>query len=150
MACAPIVVIGQTREAVAGEQELPSTQCGWAGCTARRLDYGVVCDAHAVALIQEPLGNFSSFLEMLPFMLNVTIAGRALYHAVDTAVHLGLISAYLGLELMRLATASRNGAGVEMTIARLVTSIRPRDQGEFLMHLKRQLLVPERRGARRD
>jgi hypothetical protein len=125
-------------------------RCGWAGCRQPPLGNAVLCGEHVAAVIEEPLGNFRPFLEMLPFMLNVTIAGNALYHTVHTAVHTGMVNPHLGHDLMRAATASRSGNNVETTIERLLASIRPSDQGEFMMHLKRQLLVPERRSARRE
>ena len=130
--------------------KLSPNKCGWAGCTQPPLTTAVLCGAHAAAIIAEPLGNFVPFLEMLPFMLNMSIAGNALYHAVNTAVHIGMFNRYLGHDLMRAASASRDGTGVEETIGKLMASIRPSDQGEFIMHLKRQLLVPERRSARRE
>ena len=132
------------------ETTFKAERCGWAGCTEPPLGNAVLCHGHAAALIEEPLGNFREFLEMLPFMLNVTIAGNALYHTIHTAVHTGMLSPLHGHDLMRAATASRYGDKVEATVEKLVASIRPRDQGEFMMHLKRQLLVPERRGARRE
>ena len=125
-------------------------KCAWAGCTQPSLALGALCGSHAAALIEEPLNNFESFLAMLPFMLNVTIAGRALYHTVHTAVHIGMFNRYLGHDLMRAVGASRDGSGIEATVEKLVKSIPVTDQGEFLMHLKRQLLVPERRLARRE
>ena len=125
-------------------------KCGWAGCTRPPLASAVLCDAHAAAIIEEPLSDFPAFLQMLPFMLNVAIAGNALYHAVHTAVHIGMFNRYLGHDLMRAATASRWGNEVEATIEKLVASIPTADQGEFMMHLKRQLLVPERRSVRRE
>lgn len=130
--------------------KLSPNRCGWAGCTQPPLTAAVLCGAHAAAIIAEPLGNFAPFLEMLPFMLNVSITGNALYHAVNTAVHIGMFNRYLGHDLMRAATASRDGTGVEATIAKLAKSVKPSDQGEFMMHLKRQLLVPERRSVRRE
>jgi hypothetical protein len=51
---------------------------------------------------------------------------------------------------MRAATASRQGNGLETTIEKLTTMIGGREQGELMMHLKRQLIVPERRAARRE
>jgi len=125
-------------------------RCGWAGCTQPPLGNAVLCSEHVAAVIEEPLGNFRPFLEMLSFMLNVTLAGNALYHTIHTAVHSGMVTPLLGHDLMRSATASRSGDKVEMTVEKLLASIRPSDQGEFMMHLKRQLLVPERRAARRE
>ena len=131
-------------------EERSSLRCAWAGCGEPPLSAAVLCGVHAAAVIAEPLSNFVSFLEMLPFTMNISIAGNALYHAVHTAVHIGMFNRYLGHDLMRVAAASRDGTGVETTIAKMVTSIRPSDQGEFIMHLKRQLLVPERRSVRRE
>jgi hypothetical protein len=125
-------------------------RCGWAGCTEPPLRNAVLCTPHAAALIEEPLGNFRPFLEMLPFTMRVTVAGNALYHTVHTAVHIGMFNPYLGHDLMRAAGASRFGDGIEATVEKLLNSIRPSEQGEFMMHLKRQLLVPERRSARRE
>jgi hypothetical protein len=145
----PIVGAGSQVGAVAAEDRLFG-KCGWAGCTQPPLASAVLCNAHVAGIIEEPLSNFASFLQMLPFMMNVTIAGNALYHAVHTAVQIGLFNRYLGHDLMRAAGASRGGDGVEATIEKLVASIPASDQGEFMMHLKRQLLVPERRSARRE
>ena len=131
-------------------EEILFSKCAWAGCAEPPLALGVLCGSHAAALIEEPLGNFESFLALLPFVLNVTIAGSALYHTVHTTVHIGLFNRYLGHDLMRAAGASRDGRGIEATVEKLVKSIPASDRGEFLMHLKRQLLVPERRLARRE
>jgi hypothetical protein len=135
---------------VAEQDAIYDHRCGWAGCTHPPLAGSALCGEHVAAIIEEPLSNFTSFLQMLPFTMKVQIAGSALYHAVHAAVHIGLFNRYLGHELMRAVGASRDGNGVETTIEKLLTSIRPNDQGEFLMHLKRQLVVPERRSARRE
>ena len=78
------------------------------------------------------------------------MAGNALYHAVHTAVHVGMFDRAVRHDLMRAATASRGGDGISATIGKLTLSVSPREQGEFMMHLKRQLVVPERRSARRE
>ncbi|MBV8776421.1 MAG: hypothetical protein JO258_04415 [Alphaproteobacteria bacterium] len=134
---------------MAGEETFVN-KCGWAGCSEAPLLNGALCAGHACGLIEAPLRDFRAFLEMLPFTMRVTVAGSALYHTVHTAVHLGLFTPLLGHDLIRAATASRNGDGVENTVEKLLASVRPNDQGEFMMHLKRQLLVPERRAARRE
>jgi hypothetical protein len=90
------------------------------------------------------------FIQNLPINLSDTIAGEAIYQAVHTAVHAGAFNRHLGHDLPRVANASRDGGTITATTAKLVTSINTREQGEFLMHLKRQLIIPERRQTRRE
>jgi hypothetical protein len=110
----------------------------------------VFCEVHVAELVQEPLADFVPFIQNLPINLSDAIAGEAIYHAVHTAVHAGVFNRLLGHDLLRVANASRDGGTITATIAKLVTSLKVHEQGEFLMHLKRQLIIPERRQARRE
>ena len=102
-------------------------------------------------MVQEPLSNFASFIKDLPGILGPDIAENAIYHAVNTAVHVGMFASHSGHDLMRTANSTRNGRTTpEAMIEKLVVAVAPHDQGEFMMHLKRHLLVPERRSARRE
>jgi len=124
--------------------------CRWSGCSTTPLRRSPFCEDHIAEIIAEPLSNFVPFLKELPDAVSPDIAGEALYHAIHAAVHIGMFNRYLGHDLMRAASASRDGTGIEATIDRLATAIRPHERGEFIMHLKRQLIVPERRSARRE
>lgn len=124
--------------------------CRWAGCSATPLEGSPFCEAHVAEIVNEPLSNFAAFLRNLPVAVGAEIAGDALYHAIHAAVHIGMFNRYLGHDLIRAANASRAGGGIETTIDRLAAAIGPSDRGEFIMHLKRQLLVPERRSTRRE
>ncbi len=133
----------------AAEKSLFDT-CRWSGCSHTPLRRSPFCETHIAEIIAEPLSNFVRFLKELPAAVSPEIAGDALYHAIHAAVHIGMFNRYLGHDLMRAASASRDGTGIEASIDKLATAIRPHERGEFVMHLKRQLIVPERRSARRE
>jgi hypothetical protein len=135
--------------AMAAEKLLLNT-CRWNGCSGHLLRGSPFCEAHVAEIISEPLGNFMSFLRNLPVVVGADIAGDALYHAIHAAAHIGMFDRHLRHDLIRATSASRDGNGIEATIEKLVAAIGPPERGEFLMHLKRQLVVPERRVARRD
>lgn len=124
--------------------------CRWSECSSTPLKRSPFCEAHIAEIIIEPLGNFVSFLKELPAAVGAEIAGDAIYHAIHAAVHIGLFNRYVGHDLIRAASATRDGNGIEATIDRLAAAIGPHERGEFIMHLKRQLIVPERRSARRE
>ena len=124
--------------------------CRWAGCRRFPLAGSELCEVHIAELVQEPLSGFVPFIQNLPINLTDTMAGEAIYQAVHTAVHAGVFNRHLGHDLLRVANASRDGGTITATIAKLVASIRSREQGEFLMHLKRQLIIPERRQTRQE
>lgn len=125
--------------------------CPWVSCQNAPRPGAMLCESHIVTVVQEPLSNFASFIKDLPGVLGANIAENAIYHAVNTAVHVGMFASYNGHDLMRAANSSRSGrTTLEATIERLLTAVVPRDRGEFMMHLKRHLLVPERRSARRE
>lgn len=132
------------------EQPLFDT-CPWAGCQNAPRPGALLCEDHIVTAVQEPLGNFVSFIRDLPSILGPNIAENAIYHAVNTAVHVGMFASHNGHDLMRVANSSRSGrTTLEATIDKLLAAVDPHDQGEFMMHLKRHLLVPERRSVRRE
>jgi hypothetical protein len=125
--------------------------CPWARCLNAPRPGALLCESHIVAVVQEPLSNFASFIKDLPGILGPDIAENAIYHAVNTAVHVGMFASHSGHDLMRTANSTRNGrTTLEAMIEKLLAAVVPRDQGEFMMHLKRHLLVPERRSARRE
>jgi hypothetical protein len=124
--------------------------CRWAGCRRFPLVGSSLCEVHIAELVQEPLSDFVQFIQNLPINLTDALAGEAIYQAVHTAVHAGVFNRHLGHDLLRVANASRDGGTLTATIDKLVTSTRPREQGEFLIHLKRQLIIPERRQSRRE
>ena len=124
--------------------------CHWQECSEKTLNGALFCGSHTANIIRQPLVNFVPFLNNISSSVDVETMGNALYHAVHTAVHVGMFDRVVRHDLMRVATASRGGSGIGATIEKLVLSVGTREQGEFLMHLKRQLLVPERRSARRD
>lgn len=124
--------------------------CRWSGCPGRPLRRSPFCEAHIGEIVTEPLSNFVSFLKGLPAAVGSDIAGDALYHAIHAAVHIGMFNRYVGHDLIRAAGATRDGSGIEATIDKLSAAINPHERGEFIMHLKRQLIVPERRTARRE
>ena len=139
----------QFGRAMAAEKLLLDT-CRWGGCSGRPLRGSPFCEAHIAEIISEPLGNFMPFLRNLPVVIGADIAGDALYHAIHAAAHVGMFNRHLRHDLIRATSASRDGTGIEATIEKLVAAIGPPEQGEFLMHLKRQLAVPERRFVRRE
>lgn len=123
--------------------------CSWAECSEKTLHGSLFCEIHIGSIIGESLRKFVSFLKTL-CAIDPPIAGNALYHAVHAAVHLGTFDRYVVHDLMRAATASRSGNGLGTTIEKLTTTLGTREQGELMMHLKRQLIVPERRASRRE
>jgi hypothetical protein len=126
------------------------SRCSWGGCSEIELEGSSFCGAHVAEIVREPLDNFVGFLDRLPAAVNAETACNALYHAVHAAVHIGMFNRYVGHDLLRAAGASRDGNGVAAIVAKLKATIDAREQGEFMMHLKRQLVVPERRAARRE
>jgi len=124
--------------------------CRWSECSNTPLKRSRFCEDHLAEIITQPLSNFVPFLRELPASVGAEIAGDALYHAVHAAVHIGMFNRYVGHDLIRAASATRDGDGIETTIDKLAAAIGPPEQGEFIMHLKRQLIVPERRSARRE
>ena len=131
-------------------EKLLLTTCRWGGCSGLPLRGSPFCEAHVAEIISEPSGNFMPFLRNLPAAVGAAIAGDALYHAIHAAVHIGMFNRHLRHDLIRATSASRDGNGIEATTEKLVAAIGPPEQGEFLMHLKRQLVVPERRFVRRE
>src|SRR5215469_11805734 len=128
--------------------EFLTNTCAWTECPKKTLDGSSFCEVHIVNIIREPLSNCAPFLKRIPSMINAEIAGNALYHAVHTAVHTGAFNRYVGHDLIRAANASRGGNGVTATIEKIVTTTGAHEQSELMMHLKRQLVVPERRSSR--
>jgi hypothetical protein len=126
------------------------SRCSWGQCSEIELEGSSFCGSHVAEIVREPLDNFMTFLERLPHVVNAETACNALYHAVHAAVHIGMFNRYVGHDLMRAAGASRDGNGVAAIVEKLKATIDAREQGEFMMHLKRQLVVPERRSARRE
>jgi hypothetical protein len=124
--------------------------CSWTECAEKTIGASPFCEIHITDIIREPLQNFVTFLDNLATAVNAETAGNALYHAVHNAVHIGMFNPHVGHNLVRAASASRDGSGVAATIDKLTTTIGIREQGEFMMHLKRQLVLPERRSARRE
>ena len=125
--------------------------CPWAGCRNAPRPGAVLCEDHIVKIVHEPLSDFATFIKDLPYALGAEIAESSIYHAVNTAVHVGMFAGHSGHELMRTANSYRTGrAPLDVMIDRLLQTIVPHDRGEFMMHLKRHLLVPERRSMRRD
>jgi hypothetical protein len=124
--------------------------CRWNECAKTPLRRSRFCEDHLAEIIAQPLSNFVPFLRELPAAVGADIAGDALYHAIHAAVHIGMFNRYVGHDLIRAATATRDGNGIEATIDKLIAAIAPHERGEFIMHLKRQLIVPERRSARRE
>jgi len=139
----------QSRRATTADRSL-SRICHWNDCSQNILRGSPFCETHVANIIREPLNNFATFLKNLPGSVNAETTGNALYHAVHDAVHIGMFNPYVGHDLMRAASASRDGTGVGATVAKLATAIGVAEQGEFMMHLKRQLVLPERRSARRE
>ena len=123
--------------------------CSWVECSEKAFHGSLFCEVHIGSIIREPLYNFVPFLKVL-CAIDPQIAGNALYHAVHAAVHIGTFDRYVVHDLMRAATASRSGNALGSTIEKLTTTIGAREQGELMMHLKRQLIVPERRASRRE
>jgi hypothetical protein len=135
---------------VSNEQSLVDP-CPWAGCRNAPRPGATLCEDHIVRIVHEPLGDFAAFIKDLPYALTPEIAENAIYHAVNTAVHVGMFAGHNGHELMRTANLYRSGrAPLDAMIDRLLQAIVPHDRGEFMMHLKRHLLVPERRSSRRE
>src|SRR5262249_45991517 len=124
--------------------------CRWNECGDKTVGGSPFCELHIADIIREPLGNFASFLKDLAEAVDAEIAGNALYHTVHGAVHIGMFNRYVGHDLLRAVNASRDGTGVAATIDRLAATVGVSDRGEFMMHLKRQLVLPERRSARRE
>lgn len=132
------------------EQPLFDT-CRWARCENAPRPGAALCEDHILKIVHEPLGNFERFLKELPFELSAKVAENALYHAINTAVHVGMFPSRDGHDLMRTANFARSGrATLDTVIDKILMTVIPRDRGEFMMHLKRHLLVPERRSVRRE
>jgi len=141
--------IDRTRHHKRTEKFLSNT-CSWIECSEKTPNGSGFCEIHVSKIIHEPLRNFVPFLKNLSASIDAEVAGNALYHAVHTAVHVGVFNRYVCHDLIRAATASRGGNGIVATIEKLAMTIGAKEQGEFMMHLKRQLIVPERRSARRE
>ena len=131
-------------------REFLSNTCAWLECSQTTLKGSSFCEIHIASVVREPLRNCVSFLKRLPNVIDAKIAGNALYHAVHTAVHTGAFNRFVGHDLMRAATASRGGNGVAATVEKLLTTTGASEQAELTMHLKRQLVIPERRSVRRE
>ena len=130
------------------EKRIVST-CHWRECSEKPLTGSLFCRSHAANIIRQPLSDFVVFLNNIFSSVDAETVGHVLYHAVHTGVHVGMFGRGIRHDLMRVATASRGGNGVRTTIEKLM-AVSTREQGEFMMHLKRQLVVPERRSARRE
>jgi hypothetical protein len=97
------------------------------------------------------LSGFVPFIKELAVTVGADMAENAIYHAVNTAVHVGMFASRDGHDLMRMVNFARTGrATLETMIDKVLMTVIPRDQGEFMMHLKRHLLVPERRSVRTE
>lgn len=135
----------------AAERALFKTgQCHWNECSEKNIGESPFCEGHIAEFIRKPLHNLVPFLKDLATEVNVETVGNALYHAVHSAVHIGMFNRYVGHDLMRAVRTSRDGSGIASTIDKLAATIDSADQGEFMMHLKRQLVLPERRSQRRE
>ena len=132
------------------DKDLRVNPCHWDDCSSAALAGSGFCEAHIAKIVCEPLDNFVPFLKSLPNILGTKTLAKALYYAVHTAVHIGVFNRHLGHDLMRSANGALNGKEVQAIIEKLAGATSPREQGEFMMQLKRQLVVPDRRSTRRE
>jgi hypothetical protein len=83
------------------------------------------------------LSGFVPFIKELAVTVGADMAENAIYHAVNTAVHVGMFASRDGHDLMRMVNFARTGrATLETMIDKVLMTVIPRDQGEFMMHLK--------------